>query len=72
MKLLTLRKESVMNTNEIFRTVGMVVCWGIAILLGLIVFVTLGEALIAFASTGIGAIVLLIVCLKLWNDWKER
>lgn len=61
-----------MNTNEIFRTVGMVVCWGVAIILGVIVFVTLSEAIIVFASTGIGAVVLLIICLKLWHDWKEK
>ena len=61
-----------MNTNEIFRTVGMVVCWGIAIILGVIVFVTLSEAIIVFASTGIGTVVLLIICLKLWHDWKEK
>lgn len=63
------RKGDFMNFNDVFRIVGLVVCWGLAILLGLIVFTTLASGLMAFASTGIGAVILTIVGWKLWKEY---
>lgn len=60
------------TANDIFKFVGMLVCWGLAIIVGLVVFITLAEGLIAFASTGVGAIILVAICLKLYSDKKKE
>jgi len=41
----------------------------VAIILGLVIFLTLANGIIAFASTGIGAIILAIVGWKLWKNY---
>lgn len=61
-----------MNFNDVFRIVGLVVCWGLAILLGFVVFTTLASGILAFASTGFGAIILAIVGWKLWRDFLKE
>lgn len=58
--------------NDIFKIVGMFVCWGIAILLGLTVFLTVAEGVIAFASTGLGTVIILIAGWRLYTEYKKN
>lgn len=58
-----------MDFNDVFKMVGLIVCWGVAIILGLVIFLTLANGIIAFASTGVGAIVLALVGWKLWKNY---
>lgn len=57
-----------MDFDDVFKTVGLLVCWGIAIILGLSVFVTIAQGIVAFASTGLGAFILAIVGWKIFKD----
>lgn len=61
-----------MKFDDVFRIVGLLVCWGIAIILGITIFITLAEGIIAFASTGFGAIILALVGWKLWKDYVDK
>ena len=55
--------------EEIFKVIGRLVCWGLAIILGITVFLTVAEGLVAFASTGIGAIILVVIAWKLYKRY---
>lgn len=61
-----------MSVDEIFRFVGKLVIWGLAIILGLTVFTTLAGGIIAFASTGLGAIILILLAYKIWKDLRNE
>lgn len=61
-----------MNLDGIFKTVGLIVCWALAAVLGLAIFSTLAGAIVAFASTGIGAIILAIIGFKIWKDYIKE
>lgn len=61
-----------MDFNDVFRIVGLIVCWGIAGVLGIVIFLTISSGIIAFASTGIGAFILALVGWKLWKDFVRR
>lgn len=61
-----------MSFDEVFRIVGLLVCWGVAIVLGLVVFLTLVQGILGFASTGIGAIILALLGFKLWRDFLKK
>ena len=56
------------SVSDIFRIVGMLVIWGVALAVGITVLTTLVGAIIAFASTGVGAIILLIIG---WRIYKS-
>ena len=58
-----------MDFDGIFKTVGLIVCWALAAVLGFTIFVTISGAIVAFASTGIGAIILALVGFKIWKDY---
>lgn len=60
------------TVNDIFRMVGMLTLLAIAIVLGCTVFITVAEGILAFASTGIGAIILLIAAYICWRKWKKE
>jgi len=57
--------------QDVFKIVGMLVIWGLALTIGLTVFATLAGAIVAFASTGIGAIILVIVVWRWWSKHKN-
>ena len=60
-----------LSTNEIIKTVTKLVVWGLALTIGLVVFLTLAEGLIAFASTGLGSIIIILLCWKAYKAYKE-
>ena len=57
--------------NDAFRIIGLLVCWGLAIVLGFVVFTTLAGGILAFASTGFGAVILAIVGWAIWKDYLK-
>lgn len=61
-----------MNFDGIFKTVGLIVCWALAAVLGLAIFSTLAGAIVAFASTGIGAVILALIAFKIWKDYVKE
>lgn len=60
------------SVSDICRIVATVVIWGVVITVGLTVFVTIAGAVIAFASTGIGAIVLAIIGWKIYKSLTKE
>jgi len=56
------------SVSDICRIVATIVIWGVIITVGLTVFVTIAGAVIAFASTGIGAIILAIIGWKIYKS----
>ena len=57
--------------NDVFRIVGLVVCWALAVLLGVVIFATLASTILSFASTGIGAVILALIGFKIWKDYMK-
>lgn len=57
--------------KEILETVGAITIWIVAGLLGLTVVILAGQVLIAFASTGIGAIILLVLGWRWYKKYKQ-
>ena len=60
------------SAQDIFKIVGMFVMWGLAILVGITVFTTVAEIMIAFVSTGIGALILAVAALVWWRKHKSE
>ena len=60
------------SIRDIIRTVGLITVWCLCALIGFVVFCTIGGALVAFASTGIGALILLVVGYKIYKDWYRK
>lgn len=58
--------------NAIIRYTGIVVIVGLIAVVGLSVFITLANAIVAFASTGVGAIVLIVIGVKLYSEYNKR
>ena len=59
------------SPKEILETVGAITIWIVAGLLGLTVVILAGQVLIAFASTGIGAIILLVLGWRWYKKYKQ-
>lgn len=61
-----------MSINEILETIGKIT----VIFLGVFLAVSFGCSLLLglldFASTGFGAIILLLIGIKLYKDWQEK
>ena len=53
--------------NDIVRIVGTITMWALAAIIGFTVFTTVAGLVIAFASTGIGAVILAIAALVWWK-----
>ena len=53
--------------NDIIRIVGTITMWALAAIIGFTVFTTVAGLVIAFASTGIGAVILAIAALVWWK-----
>ena len=60
------------SVSDICRIVATIVIWGVVITVGLTVFVTIAGAVIAFASTGIGAIILAIIGWKIYKSLTKE
>ena len=60
------------NVSDIFKIVGIVVLWAIAALIGFTVFTTVAEIIIAFAGTGVGAVVLAVCALFCWKKYMKN
>ena len=60
------------SVSDICRIVATIVIWGVIITVGLTVFVTIAGAVIAFASTGIGAIILAIIGWKIYKSLTKE
>ena len=58
--------------DEILQIVTSITVWGICGLLGLTILILVGQVLLAFASTGIGAIVLIIIGWRWYKKYKEN
>jgi len=56
-----------MVLRDIFKIAFTVAIWILGILCGIAVVATVAEGLIAFASTGIGAIILIFIAYKIWS-----
>ena len=53
--------------NDIVRIVGTITMWALAAIIGFTVFTTVAGLVTAFASTGIGAVILAIAALVWWK-----
>lgn len=53
--------------NDIIRIVGTITMWALAAIIGFTVFTTVAGLVIAFASTGIGAVILAIIAVIWWK-----
>ena len=61
-----------LDVRAIFNIVASIVIWGLAVTIGLTVFTTLAGIVLAFASTGIGAIILAIVAWRWYVKHKKE
>lgn len=59
------------STNDIFSVLLKIIVWTLVATVGITIFLTIIEGLMAFASTGIGAIILLLVGYKIYKTYKE-
>ena len=60
------------DNQDIFSIVATFIMIGVACALGLAIFISIAEILIAFASTGIGAIILAIVGYKIYKKHNSN
>lgn len=59
------------STNDMFTVLLKIIVWTLVITVGLTVGITIIEGLMAFASTGIGAVILLLIGYKIYKTYKE-
>ena len=57
---------------DIFAIIGKIVCWGFIGTVVILLSVSVLTGLVDFASTGVGAFVLLLIGYKLYKDYSEK
>ena len=60
------------NKGDVVNVVSSVVMWALAALIGIVVFTTIADLVIGFASTGIGAVILAVIAIVWWKKYKEN
>jgi len=60
------------NVSDIITAVGVFVLWALAIFVGAIIFMSAADILASIASTGIGAVVLLLIGYKIWKEYRNN